>query len=55
MIGNKVVNLITNASINSLQNNFKIVKNEINKEIPKETYPERCIQKKDKKLLIIWD
>ena len=49
LIANKIANKITRVSKNSQQNNLKTVTNEHEKEIPKEN-----LQKKDKKLLIIW-
>ena len=50
LIANKIANKITRVSKNSQQNNLKTVTNEHEKEIPKEN-----LQKKDKKLLIIWN
>ena len=49
LIANKIANKITRVSKNSQQHNLKTVTNEHEKEIPKEN-----LQKKDKKLLIIW-
>ena len=49
LIANKIANKITRVSKNLQQNNLKTVTNEHEKEIPKEN-----LQKKDKKLLIIW-
>ena len=49
LIANKIANKITRVSKNSQQNNLKTVTNEHEKDIPKQN-----LQKKDKKLLIIW-
>ena len=47
---------LTKVSNISQQNNSQTVTNENNKEIPKEIPRERYyLQKKDRKLLIIWD
>ena len=63
LIGNKIADAvgkssdgkITKVSRNSQQNNSEAFTNENDKEIPKERYIYIYIQKKDKKLLMIWD
>ena len=57
LIGNKIANRVAGVSKNSQPNNLETVTNEHDKEIPKERYIYIYIyiQKKDRKLLILWD
>ena len=53
MIGNKITDRITKVSKKLQQTNSETATNENHKEMPKERYIYH--QKKDKKLLMIWD
>ena len=52
LIGNKIASKVTKASKTSQQNNLKIVTNEDDKRYLKKDI---CLQKKYRKLLMIWD
>ena len=53
LIDNKIANRITKVSKSSPQNNSETITNEHDKKIPKERYI--YLQKKDRKILMIWD